>query len=90
MLRENGAGGVLDRMAMGKTKFQTAYIDTGRARWVRDGRMKRMPEHEVDRLIAEDCAAAEHSGPTPPALSREACRKGNRASRGKQAELSRA
>jgi hypothetical protein len=54
MLREPG---VLERMGMGKTSFDMKYIKTGRARWVRDGRIKRMPEHEVDRLIQEDIAA---------------------------------
>jgi hypothetical protein len=85
MLREFGPEGVLARLGVGKTKFKEDYIDTGRARWVRSGRLKRMPEHEVDRLIAEDIAAAEHSPPAPPALTREDCVKGNLASRGKQA-----
>ena len=89
MLREFGPDGVLARMGVGKTTFDSKYIKTGRVRWVRDGRIKRLPEHEIDRLIAEDIDAAAHSGPTQPALSREDCQKGNRASRGKQAELSR-
>ena len=77
MLREPA---VLDRMGMGKTSFNTKYIETGRARWVRDGRIKRMPEHEVDRLIAEDIAARDASLPEPPkpALPREAYLKGAR------------
>jgi hypothetical protein len=58
MLREMGPGSVLDRMGLGKTKFDTDYIKTGRTHWVRSGgRMKRMPEHEVDRLIQEDIDA---------------------------------
>lgn len=69
MLRETGPGGVLDRMGMGKTKFDADYVQTGRVRWVRNGpRMKRLPEHEVDRLIQEDIDAA--NGVPPRAKKR--------------------
>ena len=67
MLREPD---VLERMAMGKTKFDTDYIKAGRARWIRSGRMKRMPENEVDRLIQEDIDAAPQ--PVKPAVPRRA------------------
>jgi hypothetical protein len=82
MLREPA---VLDRMGMGKTSFDTKYIKTGRVRWVRDGRIKRMPEHEVDRLIAEDIAARDAWPPEPPkpALPREAYLKGSHSGRGR-------
>jgi hypothetical protein len=82
MLREPA---VLDRMGMGKTSFDTKYLKTGRARWVRDGRIKRMPEHEVDRLIAEDIAVRDASLPEPPkpALPREAYLKGAHSGRGR-------
>jgi hypothetical protein len=90
MLREFGPDGVLDRMGMGKTSFDQKYIKTGRARWVRNGRIKRMSDQTIDRLIAEDIAAAAQAEPTAPALSREACVKGSRASRRKPSELSRA
>jgi hypothetical protein len=63
MLREPA---VLDKVAMGKTKFDKDYIKTGRAKWLYSGRVKRMPEHEVDRLIAEDIAAsAASTAPRP-------------------------
>ena len=65
MLRERA---VLDKMGMGRTSFKSKYIDTGRARWVRDGRIKRMPEHVVDGLIEEDIAASETAAPPPPAI----------------------
>lgn len=65
---------------MGKTAFDEKYIKTGRARWVRDrdGRTRRMPDFEVDRLIAEDFAAtyAEPATPPQPALSHDATMKG--------------
>jgi hypothetical protein len=82
MLREPA---VLDRMGMGKTSFNTKYIKTGRARWVRDRRIKRMPEHEVDRLIAEDIAARDTwpREPPKPALPRDAYLKGAHRGRGR-------
>ena len=62
MLREQQ---VIEKMAMGKTSFDTKYIKTKRAKWIYSGRIKRMPEHEVDRLIEEDIAAADDQ-PVPP------------------------
>jgi hypothetical protein len=62
MLREPP---VLDKVGVGKTTFHERYIKTGRARWIYSGRIKRMPEHEVDRLIQEDIAAADQQ-PIPP------------------------
>jgi len=61
---------VLDLMAMGRTKFDKDYIKSGRARWIYSGRLKRMPEDVVNRLIAEDIASAESARPPPPAISR--------------------
>jgi hypothetical protein len=73
MLREPA---VLEKMAMGKTSFDSKYIKTGRARWVRDGRIKRLPEHVVDQLIKEDIeASAAKQEPAPPALPESAVRK---------------
>jgi hypothetical protein len=75
MLREPA---VLDRMGIGKTSFDTKYIKTGRARWVRNGRVKLLPEHEVDRLIQEDIAARDAGPPVPPkpAFPRDAYMRG--------------
>jgi predicted DNA-binding transcriptional regulator AlpA len=58
MLREPE---VLARMGLGRSKFDEAYIKTGRTHWVRapGERMKRLPESEVDRLIHEDIKAAD-------------------------------
>ena len=80
MLREPA---VLKRLGIGKTKFKTIYVDTGRVRWIYNGRTKRIPEHEIDALIAEDIAARDAEPPTPPkpALSHDACVKGSRNSR---------
>jgi hypothetical protein len=77
MLREPA---VLEKMGMGRTSFHVKYIATGRAHWIYDGRMKRMPEHEVDRLIAEDIAAAatKIGAPVKPAFPRTAMLKGAR------------
>ena len=72
---------VYDRMGLGRTTFKLKYIDTGRAQWVRDGRINRMPEDEVDRLIEEDIAAAQSAPPVEPALPREAYLKGANARR---------
>jgi hypothetical protein len=73
MLREPA---VLEKMGMGKTSFDTKYIKSGRARWVRAGRIKRLPEHVVDQLIAEDIQASEaEREPPPPALPQSAVRK---------------
>jgi hypothetical protein len=76
MLREPA---VLDKIGVGKTTFDTKYIKTGRARWIYSGRIKRMPEHEVDRLIHEDIAA--EPKPVKPALPRAAVLKGAHARR---------
>jgi hypothetical protein len=73
MLRERE---VLARVAMGKTKFKEAYVDTKRVKWVRDGRIKRLPEHEVDRIIREDIEAAKaETEPPEPALPESTTRK---------------
>jgi hypothetical protein len=73
MLREPE---VLAKMAMGRTKFNLDYIKTGRARWIRTGRIKRMPEHDVDRLIQEDINAA--PSPVRPAVPRGRSRRSGR------------
>jgi hypothetical protein len=80
MLREPA---VLEKMGIGRTSFDTKYIKTGRARWVRNGRVKLLPEHEVDRLIAEDIAGRDATPPSPPkpAFPREAYLKGAHAPR---------
>jgi hypothetical protein len=67
---------VYERVAMGRTSFKKKYIDTGRAQWVRDGRINRMPDDVVERLIEEDIAAAKSAPPAKPALPREAYLKG--------------
>ena len=76
---------VYEKLAMGKTSVEEKYIRTGRARWIYDGRSKRMPEHEVDRLILEDIAAADaqaKAGTKPrPAFSREQVLRGSRNSK---------
>jgi hypothetical protein len=50
---------------IGRTSFDTKYIQTGRTNWVHLGpRIKRLPDTEVERLIAEDiAAAADGTGP---------------------------
>jgi hypothetical protein len=77
MLREPD---ILEKMAIGKTKFKTDYVDTNRTHWIYSGRVKRLPEHEVDRLIAEDIAAAEKAAPVKAAFPRDAYMKGTRVS----------
>jgi hypothetical protein len=74
MLREPA---VLEKIGLGKTKFKEHYIDTGRLSWVYTGRVKRLPEHELDRVIAEDIAARDaNPQPPKPAFSRDAYMKG--------------
>jgi hypothetical protein len=84
MLREPA---VLEKMGMGKTKFDSDYIKTGRARWIRSGRIKRMPEHEVDQLIQEEIAArdAEPLAKPKPAFPHAAMLRGAHAPRTKEA-----
>ena len=45
---------VLQRVGVGRTKFEEDFVQTGRVQWVRIGpRMKALPEDEVDRLVDE-------------------------------------
>ena len=66
------------KSARGKTKFHADFIATGRAIWIRSGRLRFMPEHVLDRLLAEDIAAAEAEPvePPKPALPYDAMMKG--------------
>jgi hypothetical protein len=75
MLREPE---VCKRSGLGKTRFKEVFIDTGRLRWVRVGRIKMMPEHELDAALADLVAARDAAplAPPAPALAREAYMKG--------------
>ena len=45
---------VLERVGVGRTKFDEDYVKTGRVEWVRIGkRIKALPEDEVDKLVDE-------------------------------------
>lgn len=67
---------VLNRLGIGRTKFDADYIKTGRARWVRLGlRAKGMPEHEVEALIDEAIAERDAKPPAPPTVPRSATNK---------------
>ena len=70
---------ILQRMAMGKTKFDDDYIKTGRAKWVYLGeRTKGLPEEEVDALIDEIAAAPRKPMPMPARLRRKPVEKRRR------------
>lgn len=45
---------VLERVGMGRTKFDEDYVQTGRVKWVRIGaRIKALPDDELDTLVEE-------------------------------------
>jgi hypothetical protein len=75
MLREPEA---CKRSGLGKTRFKEVFIDTGKLRWVRVGRIKMMPEHEFNAALADLIAARDAAPlvPPPPALAREHYMKG--------------
>ena len=79
---------VYEKAARGKTKFHEDFIATGRARWIRSGRLRFMPEHVLDRLLAEDIAAAdaEPVEPPEPALPYDAMMRGARSRRKHQSK----
>jgi hypothetical protein len=68
---------VFEKAGVGRTKFHEVYIQTGRLRWIRNGRIRLMPEHELDQALQEDIAASNAARePAKPALTREAYLKG--------------
>jgi hypothetical protein len=79
---------VYERMGVKRTTFHNNYIKTHRTEWVRDenGRINRLPDTEVDRLLNEDIEISKGLEPAKPAVPEEAYMKGAHTRRRRRAE----